>query len=134
VAMHAAWFILTCFPCLDIFRYALTLRIMLAIFRRRMGAGPIPDSVPEGMPGPSGFVDPSGVPAHPIPFTMEEVGYTWPSDRGLFNPSAIPIWLQEQVRFRFVLALLEVPHGFLAFRISQIWASLQTAWTASFCS
>jgi hypothetical protein len=32
------------------------------------------------------------------PFTMEELGFVWPSDRGIFSPSAIPVWLQEQVR------------------------------------
>jgi hypothetical protein len=31
------------------------------------------------------------------PFTMEELGFVWPSDRGIFSPSAIPVWLQEQV-------------------------------------
>lgn len=33
----------------------------------------------------------------PPPFTMEELGFVWPSDRGIFSPSAIPVWLQEQV-------------------------------------
>jgi hypothetical protein len=27
---------------------------------------------------------------------MEELGFTWPNDRGIFSPSAIPVWLQEQ--------------------------------------
>jgi hypothetical protein len=35
-------------------------------------------------------------PAMPPPFTMEELGFTWPNDRGIFSPSAIPLWLQEQ--------------------------------------
>lgn len=39
------------------------------------------------------FIDP----AMPPPFTMEELGFVWPSDRGFFSPSAIPLWLQEQV-------------------------------------
>jgi hypothetical protein len=36
-------------------------------------------------------------PAMPPPFTMEELGFVWPRDRGIFSPSAIPLWLQEQV-------------------------------------
>ncbi|KAF4621202.1 hypothetical protein D9613_000678 [Agrocybe pediades] len=35
-------------------------------------------------------------PAMPPPFTMEELGFVWPNDRGIFSPSAIPVWLQEQ--------------------------------------
>lgn len=89
--------------------YALTLRIMLANLRRKVGLSsvgnsaavtpgrdmPMPQST-EGMMVPPGFVDTSGVAP---PFTMEELGFTaWPSDRGAFNPSSIPAWLQEQVR------------------------------------
>jgi hypothetical protein len=91
--------------------YALTLRIMLANLRRKIGLTsvgtpasgvPTPNSVQlqpstEGMMVPPGYVDANGVPSQP--FTMEELGFTaWPSDRGAFNPSAIPAWLQEQVR------------------------------------
>lgn len=66
-------------------RYALTLRIMLASLRRKLGlvqaeAQPF---VPEMM----------------APFTMEELGLAWPAERGTFSPSAIPLWLQEQVRY-----------------------------------
>lgn len=89
-------------------RYALTLRIMLANLRRKLGLssiGPAGSLTPGGstmpMPPadvmvPPGFAEPGGVPA---PLTMEELGFTaWPSDRGAFNPSSIPAWLQEQVR------------------------------------
>jgi len=30
------------------------------------------------------------------PFTMEELGFAWPNDWGAFNPSSIPVWLQER--------------------------------------
>ncbi|KAF9227235.1 hypothetical protein BS17DRAFT_775134 [Gyrodon lividus] len=81
-------------------RYALTLRIMLANLRRKVGmipgiAAPIqnlpPPPLPEGMVGP--YVDTQAVPP---PFTMEELGFSWPGDRGMFSPSAIPLWIQEQ--------------------------------------
>ncbi|KAJ8519957.1 hypothetical protein ONZ45_g3167 [Pleurotus djamor] len=35
----------------------------------------------------------------PAPFSVEELGMLWPDDRGdrsIFNPSTIPLWLQEQ--------------------------------------
>ena len=77
---------------------------MLANLRRKMGM------VPSGVLGPSGpptdptlmvppFMDPSLVgPPPPQPFTMEELGVpSWSNDR-MFSPSAIPLWLQEQVR------------------------------------
>ncbi|TFK44692.1 hypothetical protein BDQ12DRAFT_30687 [Crucibulum laeve] len=85
-------------------RYALTLRIMLANLRRKVGMGSgINTPAPSSMPPPSfaenmivspttSYIDPN----MPPPFTMEELGFAWPSDRGIFNPSTIPIWLQEQ--------------------------------------
>ncbi|KZT29220.1 hypothetical protein NEOLEDRAFT_1057246 [Neolentinus lepideus HHB14362 ss-1] len=87
-------------------RYALTLGIMLANLRRKMGltigpphspaAMPVPPSA-EGMFVSSNFIDPTIMPQ---PFTMEELGFAWPagngSDRGVFSPSAIPPWLREQ--------------------------------------
>jgi len=30
------------------------------------------------------------------PFTMEELGFAWPTERGVFSPSIVPVWLQEQ--------------------------------------
>ncbi|KAG9221145.1 hypothetical protein CCMSSC00406_0005416 [Pleurotus cornucopiae] len=91
-------------------RYALTLRIMLANLRRKVGlvagvmsSSPMPPpQFAEGMlvpsPGPGTFVDPTV----PAPFTMEELGFVWPSDRNdrsIFDPNTIPLWLQEQVLF-----------------------------------
>ncbi|KAF8893354.1 hypothetical protein BD779DRAFT_1505746 [Infundibulicybe gibba] len=83
-------------------RYALTLRIMLANLRRKVGMAsglntPNPTLPPppfaENMLTSTTFIDP----AMPPPFTMEELGFVWPSgDRGIFSPSAIPLWLQEQ--------------------------------------
>ena len=96
-------------------RYALTLRIMLANLRRKLGPrtvsagtvpGPAPSSaamaLPPGTEGallsgvlvPPGYVDPT---AGPAPMTMEELGFSWPNERGIFSPSAIPSWLQEGV-------------------------------------
>ncbi|KAH0827973.1 hypothetical protein J3R83DRAFT_3612 [Lanmaoa asiatica] len=81
--------------------YALTLRIMIANLRRKVGmhpgiAAPIqnlpPPLLPEGMVGP--YVDTHAM--GPPPLTMEELGFSWPGDRGMFNPSTIPVWIQEQ--------------------------------------
>ncbi|THH20434.1 hypothetical protein EUX98_g8589 [Antrodiella citrinella] len=91
-------------------RYALTLRIMLANLRRKMGFGTPGGATPitgggenAMMPPPPPFLDPNLVNAGPSvqqqPLTLEELGMPWPSDRGagIFSPSAIPLWLQEQV-------------------------------------
>lgn len=76
---------------------------MLANLRRKVGLRsgintPIPIVPPppfaENMVvSPTLFHDP----AMPPPFTMEELGFAWPNDRGIFSPTAIPLWLQEQV-------------------------------------
>lgn len=85
------------------YSYALTLRIMLANLRRKVGLSVAPPPVPPTMPLPMGaehvlvppsYIDPTVVPA---PMTMEELGFAWPSERGIFSPSAIPTWLQEGV-------------------------------------
>ncbi|KAF9531621.1 hypothetical protein CPB83DRAFT_848474 [Crepidotus variabilis] len=82
-------------------RYALTLRIMLANLRRKVGlqSGVLnpPPAVPpphfaENMVVSPTFQDP----ALPAPFTMEELGFLWPNDRNVVSPAAIPVWLQEQ--------------------------------------
>jgi hypothetical protein len=85
-------------------RYALTLRIMLANLRRKIGltAAAAPAAMPQVMPLPAsaeGMVVPATLvePGVPQPFTLEELGFAWPSERGIFSPSAIPLWLQEQV-------------------------------------
>ncbi|KAF7793852.1 hypothetical protein EIP86_004973 [Pleurotus ostreatoroseus] len=92
-------------------RYALTLRIMLANLRRKIGLPP-PGMQGAG-PGAGGalantdpallvppFLDPNALPPQQ-PFTLEELGVAsaaWANERGAFSPSAIPVWLQEQVR------------------------------------
>ena len=84
-------------------RYALALRILLANLRRKLGmsaVAPAPQttmSLPAGAENvlvPPSYVDPTSMPA---PMTMEELGFAWPSERGIFSPSAIPTWLQEGV-------------------------------------
>ncbi|KAJ7188263.1 hypothetical protein C8R46DRAFT_1054167 [Mycena filopes] len=84
-------------------RYALTLRIMLANLRRKVGLNsgintPVPTMPPPPLLADGRLiVSPTFVdPTMPPPFTMEELGFNWPSDRGIFSPSAIPVWLQEQ--------------------------------------
>ncbi|KAJ7218066.1 hypothetical protein GGX14DRAFT_599501 [Mycena pura] len=84
-------------------RYALTLRIMLANLRRKVGLNsgistPVPTMPPPPLLADGRLiVSPTFVdPTMPPPFTMEELGFQWPSDRGIFSPSAIPVWLQEQ--------------------------------------
>ncbi|KAI0341976.1 hypothetical protein BDW22DRAFT_1358086 [Trametopsis cervina] len=80
-------------------RYALTLRIMLANLRRKMGMVPPGVMQNQQMDIPA-FMDPSLVaPAPPPPpFTMEELGVNWSAagEQRMFSPSAIPLWLQEQ--------------------------------------
>lgn len=76
---------------------------MLANLRRKVGLGsgintPVPTAPPPGFAemvtvSPT-FVDP----AMPQPFTMEELGFLWPSGTAVVSPSAVPVWLQEQVR------------------------------------
>ncbi|TFK91597.1 hypothetical protein K466DRAFT_482404 [Polyporus arcularius HHB13444] len=78
-------------------RYALTLRIMLANLRRKVGltaAGmpPLPPGA-DAMMGQPSFIDPSIAP--PPPFTEQELG-PWAHDQRIFHPSSIPLWLQEQ--------------------------------------
>ena len=75
---------------------------MLANLRRKVGLAsgintPVPTNPPpafaENMIVSPTFQDP----AMPQPFTMEELGFVWHNDRSIVSPSAIPIWLQEQV-------------------------------------
>ncbi|GBE81182.1 hypothetical protein SCP_0309090 [Sparassis crispa] len=80
-------------------RYALTLRIMLASLRRKVGMTPLPGG-PDALMAPPPlppYLDPSIV--SPPPFTMEELGLgalPGPGGGNAFSPSAIPLWLQEQ--------------------------------------
>ncbi|TFK20959.1 hypothetical protein FA15DRAFT_646276 [Coprinopsis marcescibilis] len=85
-------------------RYAFTLRIMLANLRRKVGMqpgglNPLPVMPPPAFAqaenmviSPQTYVDPSV----PAPFTMEELGFSWPQEGGIFNSAVIPVWLQEQ--------------------------------------
>lgn len=83
-------------------RYALTLRVMLASLKRKLGV-----VTPVGMPGQPdmmapAFIDPAIMPQ--LQFTVEELGMlpgSLPNDRAMFSPSAIPVWLQEQVRLPY---------------------------------
>ncbi|KAG5651169.1 hypothetical protein H0H81_009633 [Sphagnurus paluster] len=93
-------------------RYALALRIMLANLRRKVGMVGGMNTPAPTMPPPSfaqemivspTFVDPN----MPPPFTMEELGFVWPNNQNIFSPSAIPVWLQEQVRRPYVLSCEE---------------------------
>lgn len=94
-----------------VFSYALTLRIMLANLRRKVGLGSGINTPVPTMPPPAFadmIVSPAYIdPAMPPPFTMEELGFVWPSDRGIVSPSAIPVWLQEQVRSGGILLWTE---------------------------
>ncbi|KAF8590908.1 hypothetical protein K439DRAFT_1116990 [Ramaria rubella] len=84
-------------------RYALTLRLMLANLRRKVGlashthtpqpAHAQPVTNPDGTLVVPSFVE--GTAVLP-PLTMEELGFAWPADGGIFSPSSIPVWLQEQ--------------------------------------
>ncbi|GJE94983.1 Zn(II)2Cys6 transcription factor [Phanerochaete sordida] len=80
-------------------RYALTLRIMLANLRRKMGLAPSGHHAQDPALMVPPFMDPALVPPPPPPpFTLEELGIgPWANTNGgMFSPSAIPVWLQEQ--------------------------------------
>lgn len=75
---------------------------MLANLRRKVGMitgmnTPVP-TVPLPTTAEDMIVSPTfEVGAGPQPFTKEELGFAWPSEQGIFSPTAIPLWLQEQV-------------------------------------
>ncbi|KAK7692589.1 hypothetical protein QCA50_004219 [Cerrena zonata] len=81
-------------------RYALTLRLMLANLRRKVGmsSGGVTPMSGDMMSAAPPFLDPSlvTVPPVPPPFTMEELGVPWPHSQAIFSPSSIPVWLQDQ--------------------------------------
>jgi hypothetical protein len=107
------------------YSYALALRIMLANLRRKVGMTGTNTPAPT-LPPPSFaqdmIISPTIVdPTMPPPFTMEELGFVWPRDRGIFSPSAIPLWLQEQVcDFSLVMSVTDG----LMFRFAQSLADL----------
>jgi len=105
-------------------RYAITLRVTLASLRRKIGLVPnnahgthaIPNTTggPPFSGGAAGGAPPedllvaagpfqaatpgtAGAPA-PVtgPFTVEELGFSWPADWGSISPSSLPVWIQEQ--------------------------------------
>lgn len=78
---------------------------MLANLRRKVGMAhpssslnmPPPSSMLEGMVvSPTFGADPNHNQGQQ-PFTLEELGFAWPTERGVFSPSIVPVWLQEQV-------------------------------------
>ena len=106
-------------------RYAITLKIVLATLRRKMGLvpgnnpdgshqmqnAPLPGGSSTGAPSPENlliatgtFQQPApgtaGAQATPIlttaPFTAQELGLNWPANWGPITPSSLPIWVQEQ--------------------------------------
>ena len=98
-------------------RYAITLRVTLANLRRKIGLAPNNPHGTHAMPNVAGGQAPenpppatgsfqtaahgaAGVSASPAPvtgpFTVEELGFSWPSDWGSISPSTLPVWIQEQ--------------------------------------
>lgn len=82
-------------------RYALTLRLMLANLRRKIG-------LPPALPSAQSQVNttPGGTPLNllsnfssdaSVPFTSEELGFSWSgaAAQNQLTPSTIPAWLQE---------------------------------------
>ena len=94
-------------------RYAITLKVTLANLRRKIaqsgvqGAHMGPDGVggqpPENLLVSSGSFQTAGMSGTPTtptpttgPFTVEELGFSWPADWGAITPSNLPVWIQEQ--------------------------------------
>ena len=94
-------------------RYAITLKVALANLRRKIaqnnvhgahagpdGAGAQPPEnllVATGSFQTAGMAGTSAVPAlSATPFTVEELGFSWPADWGPITPSNLPVWIQEQ--------------------------------------
>ena len=103
-------------------RYAITLRVMVANLRRKIGlptnSGHGAQSIPNAADGSSLVGGAAGGPppenllvatgpfqtATPGaaggsatgPFTVEELGFNWPADWGSISPSSLPVWIQEQ--------------------------------------
>ena len=89
------------------YRYALTLRLMLANLRRKIG-------LPPALPSTQSQVNttPGGTPLNllsnfssdaSVPFTSEELGFSWSgaAAQNQLTPSTIPAWLQEGVSASF---------------------------------
>jgi hypothetical protein len=85
-------------------RYALTLRLMLAILRRKLGLGTVPhtqqSSASQAIPMDGSTILVGGTPGpNPSDPTamIEDLGFVWPTEAGAWSPSYIPLWLQEAV-------------------------------------
>jgi len=85
-------------------RYALTIRLMLANLRRKIGMQSVQPTPPITSPAepllpPYGDGQPQPqqhqqhAPPPPTSFSLEEFGFSWPD--GTFSPTNIPTWLQE---------------------------------------
>ncbi|KAG8898955.1 hypothetical protein FRC00_002104 [Tulasnella sp. 408] len=72
-------------------RYALTIRLMLANLRRKIGMQSIQPTPTIGgdLVGPYGDPQPTAT----ANFSLEDFGFSWPD--GVFSPTNIPMWLQE---------------------------------------
>ncbi|EJD34230.1 hypothetical protein AURDEDRAFT_131278 [Auricularia subglabra TFB-10046 SS5] len=67
-------------------RYAMTLRLMLANFKRKIGM-----TTPANV---DAFSAPAAPPELPPP-TLEDIGLSWPGAARMMSPSNMPLWLQE---------------------------------------
>lgn len=87
--------------------YTLTLRLMLAILRRKLSVGNATNtpqsSTAKPMPTDGSMILVGGA-AGPSPSEpaaqaarMEDFGFVWPAEAGTWGPSNIPFWLQEAV-------------------------------------
>ncbi|KAG8684242.1 hypothetical protein FRC09_015514 [Ceratobasidium sp. 395] len=89
-------------------RYALTLRVMLANLRRKIGM-----TTPGMQPDPPNPIDVSGVVydanlAGMGAGVLDEMAFVWPAD-SMFSPTNIPLWLQEAVSISFSFPVLLLP-------------------------
>ena len=96
-------------------RYALTLRLMLVIVRRKLGLGlghtthghtralkspaatqPVPTDGPTILV--SGTAGPNPSDSASQAARLEDFGFVWLAEAGAWSPSYIPVWLQAAVR------------------------------------
>jgi len=91
---------------------------MLANLRRKVGLATHTHTPQPSMTGPA--TNPDGSLVVPPNYVggdgttqpgldpLTDLGFVWPSDGGIFSPSSIPIWLQEQVGRRFLSLFWEI--------------------------
>lgn len=79
---------------------------MLTNLRRKLGLATQHSHIPQPVNAPptTNRDGPLAVPSNFVdsattlpPMSMDEKGFTWSADSGIFGPSSIPLWLQEQV-------------------------------------